>query len=163
MKTIPRLLATALALAFATGASAQQRSTTPRADVPPPPGINDPGVNAQAPAAKPPGQRADNPAIASSSRIPALPGMRDDGPRDANGNPPPTVSVHHRDGDTIEEYREGGQLIRVRITPEHGIPYTYYVDDNGKLRGPPGAPVVKPVFYTIFKWGKPPAPVDKEQ
>lgn len=154
MKRPVPLLATALALCIAAAASAQQHPSTQPAPVPPPPGIDDPGVQATAPP-----RAAHAPAPASS--LPALPSMRDDAPMDANGNPPPTVDVHQRDGNTIEEYREAGQLIMVRITPKHGVPYTYYVDDHGKLKVPPGAPAVKPVYYTIFKWGAPPKPVDQ--
>ena len=163
MKIMPRLIATSLALALASTAFAQQDTGSQRAPVPPPPGLNDPGVDVNA-APKPllPAQATHAPAPAASSRgLPPLPSLRDDGVRDANGNLPPTVSVHKRDGNTIEEYREGGQLIMVRITPKHGIPYSYYVDVGGKLREPPGAPPVKPVYYTIFKWGAPPKPVEK--
>lgn len=154
------VLCITVALLFAASACAGQSTSSTKAQtqaqaqsqapVPPPPGLDDLGVQAQ-------------PAHAASLGhlgLPPLPSLHDDGERDANGNPPPTVSVHERDGNTIQEYRMGGQLIMVRITPRHGVPYTYYVDDRGKLEVPPGAPPVKPVYYTLFKWGAPPAPVD---
>ena len=165
MNALPRLIAASLALTCACAALAQQHDTSQRAPVRPPPGLNDPGVDVQsAPKARPPAQQAaSEPAPAASARgLPPLPSLPEDGTRDANGHPPPTVSVHQRDGNTIEEYREGGQLVMVRITRKHGIPYSYYVDPSGKLRGPPGAPPVKPVYYTIFEWGKPPAPADQQ-
>ena len=35
----------------------------------------------------------------------------------------PQVTVRKSDGDTIEEYRVGGRLVMMRVTPAHGVPY----------------------------------------
>ena len=35
----------------------------------------------------------------------------------------PQVTVRKSEGDTIEEYRAGGRLVSIRVTPAHGIPY----------------------------------------
>ena len=35
----------------------------------------------------------------------------------------PQVTVRKSDGDTVEEYRVAGQLVMIRVTPPHGIPY----------------------------------------
>jgi len=42
----------------------------------------------------------------------------------------PEVTIVHRGKETIEEYRVGGQLYMVKITPSNGIPY-YLMDTDG--------------------------------
>jgi hypothetical protein len=42
----------------------------------------------------------------------------------------PEVTIIQRDGAAIEEYRVGGQLYMVKITPSKGLPY-YLVDSDG--------------------------------
>jgi hypothetical protein len=57
-------------------------------------------------------------------------------------------------GDTIEEYRRGGQVIMVRVTPKHGVTQTYKVNStNGSLVHDPNQGPVSPVYYDIYKWG----------
>jgi uncharacterized protein DUF2782 len=36
----------------------------------------------------------------------------------------PQVTTRKQDGDTIEEYRVGGRVVMIRVTPARGIPYT---------------------------------------
>ncbi len=64
------------------------------------------------------------------------------------------VTVHVEDnGDRIEEYRNGGQLTRVKVTPAKGASYEI-LDSNGDGRldqkDAPGG--VQPVGWTLFKW-----------
>jgi len=35
----------------------------------------------------------------------------------------PQVTTRKQDGDTIEEFRVGGRVVMIRVTPAHGIPY----------------------------------------
>ena len=42
----------------------------------------------------------------------------------------PAVTITKETGQTIEEYRVGGRLYMIKITPAHGKPY-YLVDDRG--------------------------------
>ncbi|HEB58237.1 MAG TPA: DUF2782 domain-containing protein [Gammaproteobacteria bacterium] len=42
----------------------------------------------------------------------------------------PEVTIVHRDGATVEEYRVNGQLRYARITPSRGAPY-YMFDSDG--------------------------------
>ena len=42
----------------------------------------------------------------------------------------PEVTITRQTGQTIEEYRIGGKLYMIKITPETGAPY-YLVDDQG--------------------------------
>jgi hypothetical protein len=70
----------------------------------------------------------------------------------ANGN---GVQVHtESNGDRIEEYRNNGQLTKVRVTPAHGKAFEVH-DTNGdghidKLDAS-GNPVA-PVQWTLFEW-----------
>ena len=42
----------------------------------------------------------------------------------------PEVTITKQTEQTIEEYRAGGKLYMIKITPKHGKPY-YLVDDRG--------------------------------
>lgn len=66
----------------------------------------------------------------------------------------PEVTIVHRGKETIEEYRVGGQLYMVKITPSNGVPY-YLMDTDGDgsletrrndLENPPV------VMWRIFTW-----------
>jgi hypothetical protein len=35
----------------------------------------------------------------------------------------PQVSTRKQDGDTIEEYRVGGRVVMIKVTPARGVPY----------------------------------------
>ena len=80
-------------------------------------------------------------------------------PRKVQGPPSeettPAVTIRSSDnGDRIEEYREGGRITMVRITPTHGKPYYLYDDDgNGRLdRSDADRNTVSPVYWTIYEW-----------
>jgi len=67
----------------------------------------------------------------------------------------PTVTIRSSDnGDVIEEYREGGRVFMVRITPVRGVPYYLYDDDrNGRMdRTDADKASVSPVYWTIYEW-----------
>lgn len=49
---------------------------------------------------------------------------------DAAAAPGPEVTITKETEQTIEEYRVGGRLYMIKITPKHGKPY-YMVDDRG--------------------------------
>ena len=57
------------------------------------------------------------------------------------------------DGDTVEEYRVGGQLRMVKVTPLRGAPY-YLIDSNGDghLDSSKGEGPVSPVYWKLFGW-----------
>jgi len=74
---------------------------------------------------------------------------------DSRNLPKPEVRIIHEKDKTVEEYRVGGQLRYVKITPKHGRPY-YLVDRNGDgipetyydpLKGPP--PINQ---WLLLKW-----------
>lgn len=68
----------------------------------------------------------------------------------------PTVSIRTRDnGDVVEEYRQGGMVTMVKVTPTRGKPY-YIMDNNGDGRldraDAEAAGGVVPVSWIIATW-----------
>lgn len=158
MKPIARFAA-ALTCAVALPLAAQ---SAPPASVPPPPGLNDPGVS-PAPAAA-----QGSASAAGGSALPAVAGKATSAParsasvfpraalrhdeRDLRGEPPPTVDVRRHDGDTIQEYRVAGRVTMIRIIPKHGPVQTFYADPQGRLVPNPREGPVQPVYYTLYTW-----------
>ena len=67
----------------------------------------------------------------------------------------PTVSIRATsNGDVVEEYRQGGRLYMVHVTPKRGKPYYLYDDNgNGRLdRTDADKASVSPVYWTIYQW-----------
>jgi hypothetical protein len=69
----------------------------------------------------------------------------------------PTVTIHTADnGDTVQEYRQGGQLYMVVVQPKGGGPKYTLMDSNGdgKLdkQDAEDAGGVSPVYFTIYEW-----------
>lgn len=66
----------------------------------------------------------------------------------------PGVVIRREEDRTVEEYRSGGRVYMVRITPAVGPSY-YLVDTTGDglmdLRHDTFEPV-KPVYWKIFEW-----------
>jgi len=54
-------------------------------------------------------------------------------------------------GDTIEEYRVGGQLRMVKVTPARGAPF-YLYDHNGDGRMDNDKDRVSPVYWKLYSW-----------
>ncbi|MCS4236513.1 DUF2782 domain-containing protein [Stenotrophomonas rhizophila] len=54
-------------------------------------------------------------------------------------------------GDTIDEYRVGGQLRMVKVTPAQGAPY-YMYDRNGDGRMDSDKDGVSPVYWKLYSW-----------
>jgi hypothetical protein len=42
----------------------------------------------------------------------------------------PEVTITTQTDQTVEEYRSGGKLYMIKITPKHGVPY-YLIDERG--------------------------------
>jgi hypothetical protein len=47
-----------------------------------------------------------------------------------DGAEEPRVRIEPQQGDKVEEYREGGRLMMLKVTPPHGVPY-YLIDTTG--------------------------------
>jgi hypothetical protein len=160
MKHATCLLALTLLAASSAHAQTSASSAPHFAPAPPPPGMNDPGVNpAKAPAAASTSSKpVSSPAELEPSRMPGKPipmpkvaGVP--APRDAKGETPPDVSVRQQGDNTIQEYKQNGQVYMVVVTPKHGPQQIYRVDPNGKMYDPISRTRVKPVEYKIMQWG----------
>ncbi|HVB83476.1 MAG TPA: DUF2782 domain-containing protein [Rhodanobacteraceae bacterium] len=164
MKPIARFAA-ALTCAVALPLAAQ---SAPPASVPPPPGLNDPGVSpaaaaaqgsasaagagsAGAAAAQGSASAAGGSALPTSANVFPRAALRHD-EHDLRGEPPPTVDVRKRDGDTIQEYRVAGRVTMIRIIPKHGPVQTFYANPQGQLIPDPREGPVQPVYYTLYTW-----------
>lgn len=68
------------------------------------------------------------PATSAVSAVPAIPRTvnTDDAPVVENDG----VTITKQSEQTIEEYRMGGRLYMIKVTPKGGVPY-YLVDDRG--------------------------------
>ena len=171
-------LVAALALVFALPVAAQTATEPKFAPAPPPPGLNDPGVKAGEPDRS--GQKpidrpvtydeaqdgkttpATSDAQGSSYPAAALPVIQGDGVTDARGQKPPQVTVRQQGNDRVEEYRTGGKLFMVVVTPKDGVPYTLQADPDGKLHNDPKNGPVNPVYYKVYEWGAAPKPAGSD-
>ena len=66
----------------------------------------------------------------------------------------PQVTILKRGTDTVEEYRIGGKLYMIKITPQNGKPY-YLVDNKGDgtfTRQDQYDSGIKPPMWVIFQW-----------
>lgn len=54
-------------------------------------------------------------------------------------------------GDTIEEFRVGGQLRMVKVTPARGAPF-YMYDRDGDGRMDSDKDGTKPVYWKLYSW-----------
>ncbi len=132
-------------VAFAQGKPASD----PLPPAQPPPAINDPGVKAAAPAV--------TPAPVSTANGAESPGLPADVQAAANAAELPVVTVRQNGNETVEEYRQKGKLLFVRVLNKEG-PTRFYVDNPAvippslmkQLSGPSG--VVQPVYYKLSDW-----------
>lgn len=69
---------------------------------------------------------AEQPAPKNLEPLPPPPAVDNSG----NADQAPEVTITKKTGQTIEEYRVGGRLYMIKITPKVGKPY-YLVDDLG--------------------------------
>jgi hypothetical protein len=167
-------LVAALALALALPVAAQTATDPKLTPLPPPPGLNDPGVKAGEPDRS--GQKPiprpvtydeaqdgrTTPATSDAQGTPrspvALPSMQDNGSH-APAQDIPQVTIRQQGDDQVQEFRSGGKLTMIVVTPKHGVPQTYMADPEGKLHDPKNGPV-DPVYYKVYEWGAAPKPVD---
>lgn len=162
-----RLLLASTLLAAGIGpmsiAFAADRKPT-KADIPPPPGLNDPGVSAQAP---PQDQNKGNAAAADNATtaddpLGPLPKpdsrlVRDKASRDAAANAQrvaaSNVTKRQQGDDTVEEYRENGHIWMIKIVQPNGPTQTFMDNDgSGRLMRDPREGPVSPVYYTLYEW-----------
>jgi len=66
----------------------------------------------------------------------------------------PQVTILKRGTDTVEEYRIGGKLYMVKVTPPHGRPY-FLIDEKGDGRMTRQDSMdsgVRPPMWVIHSW-----------
>lgn len=65
----------------------------------------------------------------------------------------PEVTIIKKGEDTVEEYRIGGELYMIKITPPHGKPYYMHKEDKGGewIHDGPTPPLSVPK-WTIFRF-----------
>jgi hypothetical protein len=163
MKTAALLAVASVLFASNLLASNVFAQSSPSTNVPPPPGINDPGVQATAPAAKPAANHrsATKPAHQPLDLKPqALPAMHDSGTAHTGPDKSlPEIKVRQEGDNSIQEYSRNGRVYMVVVTPKNGIEQTYMVDPQGRVVDEHGQKPVGPVMYKVLEWGKakPPA------
>lgn len=69
------------------------------------------------------------------------------------GDEKPEITVIQKGDDKVEEYRIGGQLYMMKVTPKHGVPYYLHKEDQdgGWVNVGPNPPLVIPK-WTIFRF-----------
>lgn len=72
---------------------------------------------------------AAKPVPANLEPLPPPP-VFDAGPDTGQPEDEPQVTITRQTEQTVEEFRAGGKLYMIKITPKHGVPY-YLVDDRG--------------------------------
>lgn len=65
----------------------------------------------------------------------------------------PEITIIKKGNDTVEEYRIGGELYMIKITPAHGKPYFMHKEDKGGdwINDGPSPPLSVPK-WTIFRF-----------
>lgn len=134
----------------------------PKAEVPPPPGLNDPGVGtAAAPQAGTEQAAAQEPAVVDDPLAPPPKPdarlVRDKASRDRAANAErvaaSNVTTRQQGDDTIEEYRQNGRLWMIKIKRPNGPVQTFYDEDGtGRLVRDAREGPVSPVYFTLYEW-----------
>ena len=134
------LLPATLLLAFATAATAPQPAPAPK------PAATSAATTGQSSTSK----AASSQHPASTPQDVPIPEKL---PPPASDESAPTVTIRATDtGDRVEEYRQGGRIFMVKITPVRGKAYYLYDDDrNGRLDRS-DSDNIAPVYWTIYEW-----------
>jgi hypothetical protein len=144
MKTAALLVAASAMLVSSLLVSTAFAQSSGASNVPPPPGIHDPGVKAVAP-----------PADATLDLKPqALPAMHDRGVATDRDPSLPQIRVRQEGDNSIQEYSRNGRVYMVVVTPRGGVAQTYMVDPEGRLVDEHGQKPARPVMYKVLEWGK---------
>jgi len=162
MKTVALLVAASTLFVSSVLASNAFAQSSPSTSVPPPPGINDPGVRAVAPPARPAKSTPASEHRPLDLKPQSLPAMHDDGAaRTGRDKSLPDIKVRQEGNNTIQEYSRNGQVYMVVVTPKSGIQQTYLVDPQGRLVDEHGKKPVGPVMYKVLEWGKSKPPAEE--
>ena len=160
------LVITGLSVAVAASALlAAPPATQPKpAEVPPPPGLNDPvAAPSQAQtAAAAAADAAPQAAADTADPLAAVPKpdarlVRDKASRDAATHSErmaaSQLTKRQQGNDTVEEYRQNGRIWMIRIVPINGPIQTFVTNDgSGRLVRDPKEGPVSPVYYSLYEW-----------
>jgi len=160
MRTLSRfaLLPTIAAAVLGTTCAIAADQAPPKADIPPPPGINDPGVTAS-PAQAQPAAGATAPSADPLAPLPKPDTrlVRDRVDRDPDAMNRRMANSEHvtrqQGDDTVDEYRQNGHVWMIRIQPQNG-PVETFMDTtgNGRLTRDPQQGPVAPVYFSLYEW-----------
>lgn len=133
----------------------------PASNLPPPPGLNDPGVST--PQAAPPASTPAEP-VSGANDDPLAPPpkpdsrlVRDKASRDASTTAQriasSQITTRKQGTDTVEEYRDHGHVWMIKIVPVNGLTQTFMDNDgSGRLARDPNAGPISPVYFTLYEW-----------
>ncbi|MDR2012735.1 MAG: DUF2782 domain-containing protein [Rhodanobacter sp.] len=131
--------------------------TRPKADLPRPPGINDPGTtpNAATQGADANATEADDPLAPPPKPDARL--VRDKASRDAAAAQQrmaaSDVTTRKQGDDIVQEYRQNGHVWMVKYIPHNGPMQTFLdTDGSGRLTRNPREGSAAPVYYTLYDW-----------
>jgi hypothetical protein len=148
----------------ATLAFAADPQRPPKADPPPPPGIDAPGVTTPADATAQGAATSDAAAPADDQdALAPLPKadtrlVRDRSDRDPDAMRRRMADSEHvtreQDGDTVDEYRQNGKVWMIHIVPQGGGPDATFYDQtgSGRLTRDPRQGPVSPVYFSLYDW-----------
>ncbi len=152
MKTATLLVAVTIASAAMFAPAAHAQAYQP-GQAPPPPGMDDPGVQATVPPASsvaPPAAATPEPDLHPLT----LPAMKSGDSRMGRPASEPEVRVRQQGETTVQEYSRNGRVYMVVVTPRHGLQQTYMVDPQGRLVDERGQRRASPALYKVLEWGK---------
>jgi hypothetical protein len=166
MRTFSRLalLSMVIGSTFAFADPPDLKGPPVKAEAPPPPGINDPGVTTAEPPAAQQGAAqaaaaADNNAVDPLAPLPKPDTriVRDKSARDASANSQRVaaseVSTRKQGSDTVQEYRQNGHVWMIRIVPQYGPTQTFMdTTGTGRLTRDPQEGPVSPVYFSLYEW-----------
>jgi hypothetical protein len=152
----PLIAALIVAGAIATSATAADRPVT-KADLPPPPGMNDPRGSTPATATAPAAAAAVDQDPLAPLPKPDARLVRDKASRDTATNAERVaasdVTRRQQGDDTVEEYRQNGHVWMIKILPQNGPTQTFLdPDGSGRLARNPNEGPVSPVYYSLYEW-----------
>ena len=136
----------------------------PKADAPPPPGLNDPSGTASKPQPAQDAAAVGTAGVQAADTDPLAPLpkpdtriVRDRADRDPQAMQTRMAASEHttrqQGTDTVDEYKQNGHVWMIRIQPQNG-PVETFMDTtgNGRLTRDPRQGPVSPVYFSLYEW-----------
>jgi hypothetical protein len=164
MRTVSRFVLLSIVLGSGFAIAAPPASTGKgKAELPPPPGINDPGVSTP-PAAQGSAAAPDEVLTTDSDADPLAPLakpdtriVRDKSTRDnaatAQRMAASERTTKQQGDDTVDEYRQNGKVWMIHIVSPQGQESTFMdATGTGRLARDPQQGPVAPVYFSLYDW-----------